>query len=293
MVVISECPACGHNAFSEYLLCKDHSMSGETFTLLRCTTCNLLATSPRPEENNLPAYYQSEEYISHSGKTSGFIGWAYPRIRAFALRQKSKLIHSYHPHGTLLDMGCGTGEFLMHMQRQGWSVSGIEPSLMARAKAENGLRQTVAASLDDLTQNDFTVITLWHVLEHLPNPVATLEALATKLQKNGTLLVAVPNPYSLDAHYYKDFWAGYDVPRHLWHFSTDSIKKLAGRAGLMLIDQKPMYFDSYYVSMLAERYKNGTGFASALKGAFTGLRSNLSARSTGNYSSLIYIFKTS
>jgi predicted SAM-dependent methyltransferase len=135
----------------------------------------------------------------------------------------------------------------------------------------------------------FDVITLWHVLEHLPNLENQLSTFKRLLKSNGTLIIAVPNYKSYDALYYKSFWAAFDVPRHLWHFSEDSISKLVSKQNMRVEKTLPMKFDSYYVSLLSEKYKNGV--SNIFNAVRVGWLSNFKAKRSGEYSSLIYIVK--
>jgi 2-polyprenyl-3-methyl-5-hydroxy-6-metoxy-1,4-benzoquinol methylase len=249
-------------------------------------------TSPRPNTENLGRYYQSEEYISHSGKSSGLMGPLYTTARKFALSWKTRIVKSQSKKGTALDFGCGTGEFLQTLKSKGWKVAGIEPSDLARAKAESLTNQKLYSSLSEISTNQFDAITAWHVVEHVPELSSVIEELKRLLKKDGTIFIAVPNYESPDAEKYKDLWAGYDVPRHLWHFSRKSMKQLLEAHGLNMIKIVPMKLDAYYVSMLSENYKNGgkRSLSSLIKGFIAGFKSNVAAGSN-NYSSLIYIAK--
>jgi 2-polyprenyl-3-methyl-5-hydroxy-6-metoxy-1,4-benzoquinol methylase len=291
MVDIVVCPVCQGRSLKNFRSCKDYTVSHETFTIKRCENCALAITTPRPATAMLGNYYQSEEYISHSGKSSGGIGSIYKIARTFALRWKKQLVEKYATKGTLLDFGCGTGEFLQTVKQAGWKTSGIEPSQNARTKSEALTQQKIYAGLEELETERFDAITAWHVLEHVPDLTETLQKMVSLLKKDGTIFIAVPNYESADAEKYKEFWAGYDVPRHLWHFSKKSMALLLASNGLNLIGTRPMKLDSFYVSMLSEKYRGGKpALANLLKGVTSGLGSNLKA-GRDNYSSLIYIAK--
>ena len=117
---------------------------------------------------------------------------------------------------SVLDIGAGTGDFLALAKQKKWKISGVEPNLKARNLAkEKGV--ILHDSLEDV-ENQFGIITLWHVLEHLPNLESQIKTIKSLLHQDGSLIIAVPNFKSFDASYYKEFWAAYDVPRHLWHF---------------------------------------------------------------------------
>lgn len=270
-----------------YLECKDHSVTGETFRLLHDTKTDMLATQPQPE--NMEKYYQSEEYISHTDSKRTIIEKLYQLVKYFNLKKKTQLINKYTNKGKqLLDLGSGTGDFLIAAKKKGWTSIGVEPSQKARNKAkEKGV--TVVQNLESLTKQKFDVITLWHVLEHLPNLNQQIEMLGNLLTENGTLIIAVPNYKSYDAIYYKQYWAAYDVPRHLWHFSKKSINLLFKEHDFRVIKNKPMIFDAFYISLLSEKYKNNK--QNYLRATWVGIVSNFKGLRTKEYSSHIYILK--
>ncbi|NNK59723.1 MAG: class I SAM-dependent methyltransferase [Flavobacteriaceae bacterium] len=277
-----------------FLKVKDHSVSGEEFQLIYDEEFELLKTSPQPSLDTLPSYYKSDDYISHTDASRNLFEKAYHVIRQVALKRKLKLINTFSEDSkTLLDIGCGTGDFLQAALKNEWRVTGIEPNEKARKIANEKTNHQVfeVEHLNTLEAHSFDVITLWHVLEHLPKLQEHIELLKRLLKPNGRLIIAVPNYKSFDARYYKSFWAAYDVPRHIWHFSRTAISKLFNTVGMEIEQSKPLKFDAYYVSLLSEKYKNGwMNFFSAF---FIGSRSNLKASRSGEYSSLIYIIKNS
>lgn len=291
MVEISECPVCNGKVFQTIYQCQDYTVSHETFTVKQCVSCMLGITSPRPEEMTLGSYYQSPEYISHSGKSTGAIGWIYNVARFFSLRWKKNKISQFSTTGSILDFGCGSGEFLNALQKDNWNITGVEPSELARKKASalNGIN--IYSSLDEIHGKDFDCITAWHVVEHVSFPLQTIQQLKSHLKKSGTIFIAVPNYQSPDAKHYKNYWAGFDVPRHLWHFSKNSIQILLEKSGLEVVKIIPMRLDAYYVSLLSEKYRadNKLSLIQYIKGIASGLASNLRAKKEKNYSSLIYI----
>ncbi len=286
---LEQCPACGNTTFRNHIICKDYTVSQEEFAIVQCENCNLQFTNPRPDKANLGKYYQSEDYISHADKTSGITDIIYKLVRQFTIRQKFKLISKLSSKRTLLDYGCGTGYFLKEGQNTKWKIIGIEPNEKARETANKQLNGIVKESLDLVPiETKFGIITLWHVLEHVFDLNTTIKQLVSHLEKNGFIIVAVPNPKSYDANKYKKYWAAYDLPRHLYHFTPDTLKVLAKKHGLKIVDVIPMKFDAYYVSLLSEKYK--TGKNKYLKSMLTGYKSNSYAKKHGhNYSSLIYI----
>ncbi|WP_299223549.1 class I SAM-dependent methyltransferase [uncultured Psychroserpens sp.] len=275
-----------------FLNVKDHSVSGEEFHLMHNSELDMLETKPQPSEMNLPAYYKSEDYISHTDANRNVFEKIYHFVKRIALKRKLKLINSFSLKGkTLLDVGCGTGDFLKIAKDNNWKVFGIEPNENARVisnlKTNNCVFDTI--QLSKFKKGTFDVITLWHVLEHLPKLQEHISIFESLLKSNGRLVIAVPNFKSYDAQYYKDSWAAYDVPRHLWHFSQNAISKLVEKENMKVVKRLPMIFDAYYVSLLSEKYKKG--FMNPIKAFWIGLRSNIKAKRSGEFSSLIYIIK--
>lgn len=276
------------------LYIKDHSVSGEMFQLKENEKYGFLETFPQPKTNQLSEYYKTEDYISHTDAKRNWFEKAYHLVRRFSLKQKLKLINGFKTETkTLLDVGCGTGDFLKTAKENNWTVSGIEPNADARSIANQKTENAVfdIEQLNNFESNSFDVITLWHVLEHLPDLEYQISILKKLLKPKGRLVVAVPNYKSFDANYYNQFWAAYDVPRHLWHFDQNSISKLFASIDMEIEQLKPMLFDAFYVSLLSEQYKSGR--KNIFKGFYNGLRSNLNASRTREYSSLIYVLKNS
>ncbi len=276
------------------LLCKDHTVSGEKFELIYDSDLEMYATHPQPNKEQLPAYYKSEDYISHTDANNSLLDKIYQFIKNYTLSKKVKLIQSFHTADqNLLDIGCGTGDLLKLAEKQNLKVSGVEPNNDARELAKNKITDSdqIVSDLKDLinTSNQFDVITMWHVLEHVPNLEDYIDNIKKLLKQNGVLVVAVPNHKSFDANHYKEFWAAYDVPRHLWHFSQKSIRDIYQKHHMKVSQVLPMRFDSYYVSLLSEKYK--TGKSNFIKAFWIGLASNWKARKSSEYSSLIYVIK--
>jgi 2-polyprenyl-3-methyl-5-hydroxy-6-metoxy-1,4-benzoquinol methylase len=267
---------------------RDYSVSKEIFELHHNPEYDLLITFPKPSIEKLPSYYESEDYISHTDGKRTLFERMYHLIKNIALKNKLKLINTKSQKGKLLDIGAGTGDFLVVANNDGWQTIGTEPSEKAKGIAINkGVK--FAESLSSLENNSFDVITMWHVLEHVPNLEEYIIELKRLLKPSGTIIIAVPNFKSFDAEYYGKFWAAYDVPRHIWHFSKTAIDKLFSEKKMKLVEVLPMKFDSFYVSLLSEKYK--TGKMNFIKAFFVGLKSNLSGNKTKEYSSHIYIIK--
>ncbi|GAB2945144.1 class I SAM-dependent methyltransferase [Hymenobacter coalescens] len=273
------------------MVVEDHSVSHESFAIVQCTHCSFLLTNPRPDAASIGRYYESEEYVSHSDTNQGLINQVYQVARTFTVRQKVALVNKQAPRrGRLLDYGCGTGYFLAACQKAGWQVSGLEPNDTARQLAEQNTGQPInAGDLSLFETASFDAITLWHVLEHVHDLNGTLKQLTRVLKPDGVLVVAVPNAESPDAQYYREQWAAFDVPRHLYHFTAKTITKLLRKHHLQLRHTLPMKLDAFYVSMLSEKYRaerNG-GLLAALKSGFKSNRQ--AAQNGGQYSSLIYV----
>jgi len=266
---------------------KDHSVSKEVFTLEYLSDLHIYKTNPVP--SNLGEYYESEDYISHTDSKKTFIDKLYQSVKTITLWQKTKLLFklSNKKRISVLDFGCGTGDFVKYLQDQKWNAVGVEPNLnalnLALAKGIN-----VFSDVSQINNQKFDIITLWHVLEHVPNYNETIKQLSTLLNENGKIVIALPNFESFDANYYGNFWAAWDVPRHIWHFSEKGIKSIMKKLDYSFVKEKAMIFDAFYVSLLSEKYKSKkSNFFTAFK---IGLISNLKALKNAHFSSKIYIF---
>ena len=290
MKTFTTCPVSG-SQLHPFISCLDHTVSHKTFNVSANENETILVTNPRPALEDLGSYYESEEYISHTDSSRTLVDRIYQAVKKYALTQKSKLSSRHIPSRNLLDIGCGTGDFLLELKKNGWSVNGMEPNNGARAKAEAKLSDSLFSNPDlkDIETSSFHGVSMWHVLEHVPDPKETVSQIGRILTENGVAIIAVPNFNSWDAKHYKENWAAYDLPRHLFHFSQKGMTHLFEASGFSLIEVKPMIFDSFYVSLLSEKYK--TGKSKMFSAFWNGFRSNRSARNTGEYSSLIYIFK--
>ena len=272
-----------------FLTVKDYSVSQETFDLYHDQDLDMLITHPQPSLDILGKYYESADYISHTDSKRSLFEKAYHFVKNIALKNKLNLINTHQPSkGLILDIGAGTGDFLSVAQNDGWKTIGVEPSEKAKTIAINKGVSFVEKT-SELESHTFDVISMWHVLEHVPNLEEQLTELKRLLKPSGTLIVAVPNFKSFDAKHYGKFWAAYDVPIHFWHFSKSAIQKLFEKENMKLEKVLPMKFDSFYVSLLSEKYK--TGKMNYIKAFFIGLQSNWKAKRDFEYSSHIYILK--
>ena len=285
---------CGSALLERALTCTDFYATDELFDLMRCENCGFTFTQNAPIESEMGRYYDTPDYISHSDTHKGLMNAVYHRVRRYMLGQKARIVEreSGLSTGRLLDIGTGTGYFSAMMQQLGWRVSAIEKNEAARqfAKERFNLNVMPESELPSLQKGSFDVITLWHVMEHLEHLHETWDLLSELLVNEGVLVVAVPNSASYDAKKYGEHWAAYDVPRHLWHFSPNSMKKLAAQHHFELCQTYPMPFDAFYISMLSEKYRKSS--MPLIKGAFAGLAAYNSARhNTDLSSSIIYIFR--
>ena len=294
MIELKSCPICKGNEFKEVFQAEYFRGEKEFFRIAECEDCKLWFTNPRPSDEELGVYYESEDYVSHTDKKDTLIDKVYHAVRSFAVKSKVKLINSFvSEKGKLLDFGAGTGFFLQQARKDGWKVNGVEPSAQARenAKQSHELNLMAPEEFNWSGQGVYDCITLWHVLEHLSDLKGDFQKFTNELRPGGMLLIAVPNHESLDAKIYKQHWAALDVPLHLYHFAKDNIADLARQYNLSLEAIKNMPFDSFYVSMLSE--KNAKGKINYLSAFGNGLRSNLATMGKQNASSLIYILRKS
>lgn len=290
MEKLEQCPICNSVQNKPFLSCVDHTVSRETFQIVECESCGFKFTNPRPEEIALGRYYKSEDYVSHSNTKKGVINSTYQSVRKYTLLKKLQLISKDFKTGNILDIGCGTGEFLNTCKSAKWETIGIEPDTDARQMASKnfGLDVREEGELKNLPGASFDIISMWHVLEHVPKLNERVEELKRLIKPNGIIIIAVPNRDSLDAKIYGKDWAAYDVPRHLYHFTPKDIDSLFLKHDLKVFKVLPMVFDSFYVSMLSEKIK--TGKTNIIRSTWNGFRSNLSAIKTGKtYSSQIYL----
>jgi 2-polyprenyl-3-methyl-5-hydroxy-6-metoxy-1,4-benzoquinol methylase len=292
MINYTNCPVCTSADISAQLTAKDYTVSKKEFAVWHCSNCTVRFTQDVPEQNAIGAFYQSDNYISHSDTKKGFINTLYHTVRNHTLNKKRQLIINEVgiTKGELLDIGCGTGAFLNTMKTAGWGITGLEPDFTARKKAAElyGIHPMESGKLFELKPASYNAITMWHVLEHVHELHAYIQQLGFLLAPKGKIFIAVPNYTCKDAAIYAAHWAAYDVPRHLYHFSPAAMEQLLVKHGLKIAAIKPMWYDSFYVSMLSEKYKNGKG--NIIKAFFNGLISNLKAMGDkSKCSSVIYV----
>lgn len=292
MEKLETCLVCGHNKFKTLFSCKDFVATGEDFQLEYCESCSFLFTNPRPSIEEIGKYYQSDQYISHAGEKKGLIYKVYDVVRDFSIKQKLNLIKKYHTSGKLMDLGCGLGYFLNGVKiDKTFDALGVDVSddAVEYVKKTFNIDVKNENELDNLEKHSFDIITQWHVLEHVHFLNERMQQLQNLLKDDGTMFIAVPNIKSKDADMYKEYWDGYDVPRHLYHFNQKSFTMLMEKHGFKIVDIKPMYFDAPYISMRSEVHmKHKYPF---INGAISGIKSTGAALSTGEHSTLLFVVK--
>jgi SAM-dependent methyltransferase len=292
MIHHQSCPLCHSEKLAPWLLCRDTLVSHKPFQLARCSACGLVFTQDCPGEEEMPAYYQAEEYISHNPDAKGFMNRIYLFTREFMVNRKRKYIRAATGlnSGSLLDIGCGTGHFANTMKKAGWNVTGIEPDEKARNYAVTafGLKVLLPGQIKDLEGKSFDCITMWHVLEHFHDPFGYAAEIGRLLKPGGVCLAALPNCRSFDAGYFRSDWAAYDVPRHLWHFTPSTFSEFADKTGFSVKKTGVLPLDVFYISILSEKARGVTlpFLSGLLKGSWFALRSLF--RRSGS-SSLYYL----
>ena len=287
----NKCPWCGSNKAQINLWLKDEFLTKEDFHICECLNCGLLYTMPRPSKEKIGAYYKSDEYYSHQENKKGFVPRLYEAIKKINLKHKFRLASRDLPVGKLLDIGCGVGDFLHVAENKGWQCTGVEPSEEAREIARQRIKGDLLYSedLNHLPDQSFDLITMWHVLEHVDDLKWQVAQLQRLIKPNGRIVIAVPNYRSYDGRFYNAYWAAYDVPRHLNHFNKTVITKMFKTSGLSLVCMDKLVWDAYYISFMSEQYKHH--FMPLVRGVFRGLVSNAKARRSGEWSSLVYVFR--
>ena len=287
----NKCPWCGSEKAQINLWLRDEFLTHEEFHLCECLSCGLQYTMPRPSQDKIGQYYQSDEYYSHKENKKGFIPRLYEKVKSRNLKKKYKLATGQMKPGTLLDIGCGVGDFLHTAEAKGWQCTGIEPSEDAKAIARQRTHAELFSSeaQEQFPDDSFDLITMWHVLEHVDNLDWQVEQLQRLIKPSGRIVIAVPNYKSYDGQFYKELWAAYDVPRHLSHFNKTTITKIFKTKGLKLVKTDKLVWDAYYISYLSEQYKHHN--FPLVRGCFRGFISNIKARRSGEWSSMVYVFE--
>jgi len=294
MITHTICPLCSSAKTILYLKCTDHFLSREEFNLCKCSECGFVFTGHYPDEQNIGMYYGSHDYVSHDDKAKGFLNRVYLPARRIMLKRKGRMVEKAAGirKGRILDIGCGTGHFAATMKQKGWDVTGIEPNIKARnfASGHFGLDVKSPDQISELPSGSFDSITMWHVLEHFHDPFGYAAEIRRLLKPGGLCLCALPNCNSSDAVHYRESWAAYDVPRHLWHFIPETFGVFVEKTGFRITEIRSLPFDVFYISILSERNKGS--HLPFIKGIINGsLFAFLSFFDRNKSSSLIYFLR--
>ncbi len=283
------CPICENTGFTNKIEIKDYFLSQESFSITACNHCQFHITNPKPKENTIFQYYKSDAYISHSNTSKGFISKLYKKVRNINFIIKEKIVKKHTKQNPqILDFGCGAGYFLEHLITKKYEADGLEVENETAKQTETRLNKKIYSSIESIS-NKYDVITAWHVFEHLYNLNEDIKQLKSKLKDNGKIIIALPNRNSFDCYHYKQYWAAYDVPRHLYHFSEKDIVNLMQKHGFSYVEKKGMIFDSFYIGLNSEKYKKN--FLWFISGIIVGLISNIYGLLSKEYSSMIYVFE--
>lgn len=287
----SKCPWCNSEMIQTHLCLKDEFLTKEDFQIQACQNCGLLFTEPRPKPEEIGKYYESDEYYSHQENKEGFIPKLYEKIKSINLKNKYKMATEGMEVGKALDIGCGVGDYIHTLEKNGWECLGVEPSEEAKAIAKKRIKATIFSSeeQENLPDNSFDLITMWHVLEHVDNLKWQVKQIERLVKHKGRIVIALPNYKSYDGQYYEEKWAAYDVPRHLNHFNKETLVNIFTTNNLTYIRTDKLIWDAYYISYISETYKENN--IPLIRGALQGLKSNLKARKSGEWSSLVYLFE--
>jgi len=291
MIEILKCPVCSSKKLTSYLETKDYFFTNEDFALAKCDSCGFVFTNPIPSVEDIGKYYETENYLSHDSTNKGIIGSIYNKVRDINLNNKYKIVSQHKITGSILDIGCGTGELLNYFKNKQWDSKGIEPNKSARDFASQNYDINVGdePELGEINNKKFDVVSMWHVLEHVYDLRERMNAIVRILKDDGVIIIALPMVDSPDSVKFEKYWAGLDVPRHLYHFSTKTFELLANNHGLNIVGKYPMKFDSFYVSWLSHKAKKNS--LSFVRGVADGFISNARANKSSNYSSMIFVLK--
>jgi SAM-dependent methyltransferase len=289
-ILLSKCPWCDSPDIKQGIIVHDYFLTSEEFSLFTCKNCELVFTNPRPRIENLGQYYQSDKYYSHTSQQGGIIPFLYRKVKEINLKTKFSQVTAGTVIKKVLDIGCGTGDFLSVCKKSGMEISGVEPDPAARKLAKELLNVDILQPEQSVTfpASNFDLITMWHVLEHVTDLKMQISELSRLIKKGGKVVIALPVYESYDAEVYKEKWAAWDVPRHLYHFNKTVLFKMFQANGFKPDKIYPMKWDSFYVSLLSEKYLNAR--FGVIRAFIIGAVSNLKAKRSGNYSSLVYTF---
>jgi 2-polyprenyl-3-methyl-5-hydroxy-6-metoxy-1,4-benzoquinol methylase len=225
------CPVCGPAPSEKVFEVLSQRLKTKTpFQLRRCSQCGLVITTPRPEAQEMDRLY-SEEYfpVGQSSKVTA--------VGKLTISEETSFVQKYVRQGAVLDIGCGLCAFLMELPAARFEVHGLEPYHGLFASVPESIRPRIKFEPFEravFPENHFDLITLWHVLEHLPEPVATLQRIHRLLKPGGRLVIEVPNLASVEARWLGRHWYHLDVPFHFWHFTPAALHAMVTQAGLQV-----------------------------------------------------------
>jgi 2-polyprenyl-3-methyl-5-hydroxy-6-metoxy-1,4-benzoquinol methylase len=228
------CCVCGSKESSQYVQAWDrsHGQPG-TFTFVRCRGCGHVYLDPRPTQQEIGQYYPEsyKEYTTRiDDEPNPFIRWN----RQYGMAKRCRAVTNRRPPGRLLDVGCGTGLYMDAMRKRGWEVWGedMTPIAVRFARERFGL-DVFEGTLEQAAYPDahFDVVTLWNVIEHVPDPPATLREIARILRPGGLVVMGTPNVDALDAHVFGRYWALWEAPRHFNVFSPETLGRVLRQEG--------------------------------------------------------------
>jgi 2-polyprenyl-3-methyl-5-hydroxy-6-metoxy-1,4-benzoquinol methylase len=289
---LNHCPLCDSSESGLFLETEDFFLTREQFAIYQCSRCGFRFTNPRPDSESVKTYYQAKDYLSHNSNRKALIPLAYRFVQQYSIRYKFNIVRKVSSGTRILDVGSGTGEFLHYCRRKEWSCFGVEPAEIVRETSIRNYSLNIESTLfsDRFSTGTFDCITFWHVLEHIHDLDKTIRKVKSLLKKEGALLIALPNSSSFDARHYKKYWAAYDLPRHLYHFTEQTVQVLSNKYGFHCVGSVPLKLDAFYISILSEKYMKTVFWP--ISALVSGIRSNLWARKPGyGHSSTIFILK--
>lgn len=236
METVTTCLLCGCDQTAPLFTCADFWLDRKTVTatFVRCRQCGLVYQNPRPSAQEMPSHYPPEYEVFQDGRQrTGF-------VLRYGMRKRSRFVTRFKPRGRLLDVGCAGGNFLEWMQQiGGWEVSGVETGESAADQArQKGLNVTTGDLFSAAyTGAYFDAVTLWDVIEHVPDPLALLREVHRILKPDGILVMRLPNIDSLDARWFGRYWAGLDAPRHLYVFGLRTLDQLLRQSGFAAVQR--------------------------------------------------------
>lgn len=290
---MKNCLVCQGEKFETLVESRDFCVSQEDFHVAKCSACGFAYTVNAPNHEEIGKYYEHADYVSHTDTKEGLFFKIYHGVRDYMLGRKRSHITKHVQLKKSLDIGAGTGYFVNHLRENGVEAIGFEPDQGARQQAKNNFGLDLKPSLEEILESNekFDAISMWHVLEHVHDLKAYFKHFQDLLKPGGVLAIAVPNYTSLDGRYYKKYWAAYDLPKHLWHFSPNSLRKLGSANGFTHAKSYAMPFDPFYIALLSEGHKK-SGFFGKIRGAFIGKMSFIKGFfNSESSSSVVYIFK--